>query len=177
MFELSWFHFYCNPNYTNTIMVLISKARTEWCWSIHTFEEQNCYALESSKLQIKVEFTETCPRAAWCPAGLSFQTGMDATLLKYMFLGVWAVTVTPVVFQCGAVSTFFFQLGSNVHCKYSLGRPVVSQCTRDKPVALCTLIQGKDRGNWSFDTVMQISFRHHRITRRLKGFYVDFYSE
>ena len=48
----------------------------------------------------KTEFTETCPLAAWCPAILSFQTGMDATLLNYMCLCVWAGAVPPVVFQC-----------------------------------------------------------------------------
>ena len=34
----------------------------------------------SSKFQVKAEFTETCPLAYWCPAILSFQTGIDATL-------------------------------------------------------------------------------------------------
>ena len=33
LFELNWFHFNCNPRYTKTIMVLISKACTEWYWS------------------------------------------------------------------------------------------------------------------------------------------------
>ena len=48
----------------------------------------NWYPLQNSKLQAKAEFTETCPLADWCPAILSFQTGMDATLLNYMCLGV-----------------------------------------------------------------------------------------
>ena len=69
---------------------------------------------------------------------------------------VWAakVRVSPVASQCGAVSTKFFQLCSSVPCKYSLGGPVVSQCTLDQPVAFqwhssvhctsqCTLAQGK----------------------------------
>ena len=30
--------------------------------------------------QVMAEFTETFPLAYWCPAILSFQTGMDATL-------------------------------------------------------------------------------------------------
>ena len=34
----------------------------------------------SSKLQVKAEYTDTCPLAYGCPAILSFQTGMDATL-------------------------------------------------------------------------------------------------
>ena len=33
LFELNRFHLACNPRYTKTIMVLISKACTEWCWS------------------------------------------------------------------------------------------------------------------------------------------------
>ena len=36
--------------------------------------------LQSSKLQVKAEYTETGPHAYWCSAILSFQTGMDATL-------------------------------------------------------------------------------------------------
>ena len=64
LFGLSWFHFYCNQKYTKTIMVLISKACTDWCWSTHAFVEQNWwYALQSSKLRVKAEFTETCPLA------------------------------------------------------------------------------------------------------------------
>ena len=43
--------------------------------------ELNWYPLQSSKLQVNAEFTETCPLADWCPAILSFQTGMDVTLL------------------------------------------------------------------------------------------------
>ena len=46
------------------------------------FEEQNWYALQSSKLQVRAEFTETCPLAACCLAILSFHSGMDTTLLK-----------------------------------------------------------------------------------------------
>ena len=36
LFELNWFHLTCNRKYTKTIMVLIPKACTEWCWSTHT---------------------------------------------------------------------------------------------------------------------------------------------
>ena len=46
------------------------------------YEEHNWYTLQSSKLRVKAEFAETCPLAAYCPAILSFQTGIDATLLK-----------------------------------------------------------------------------------------------
>ena len=53
-----------------------------------------------------------------------------------------------------AVSTKFFQWCCSVPCKYSLGGPVVSQCTLGQPVAFqwhssvhwtsqCTLAQGK----------------------------------
>ena len=65
VFELNWFHLNCNPKYTKNIMILISNAWTEWCWSTHTFEDQNWYPLQSRKLQFKDEFTETCPLAAW----------------------------------------------------------------------------------------------------------------
>ena len=58
----------------------------------------------SSKLQVKAEFMETCSLADWCPTILSFQTGMDDTLLNYMYLCVCVyvckgVAVHPVVFQ------------------------------------------------------------------------------
>ena len=94
---------------------------------------------------------------------------------------VWAVTVPPVVFQCrlqkleflqwhpsvGRIQLSFssgipvwgcfnyvFQWCSSVPCKYSLGGPVVSQCTLGHAVAFqwhstvhwtsqCTLAQGK----------------------------------
>ena len=36
--------------------------------------------MQSSKLKVKAEFTETGPLAYWCAAILSFKTGMDATL-------------------------------------------------------------------------------------------------
>ena len=42
--------------------------------------EQNWHPLQSSKIQVKAEYTKTCSIAYWCPAILSFQTGMDATL-------------------------------------------------------------------------------------------------
>ena len=118
----------------------------------YAFEEQNWYALQSSKLQVKAEFAETCPLTACCPAILSFQiqTDMGATLRNYMCLGVCVGCCSPssgvpvlaaiarvslVAFQCGTVSTKCFQWCSSVPCNYSLGRPVVSQCTLDQPVA------------------------------------------
>ena len=82
LFELD-VHLTCNPKYTKTIMVLISKACTGWCWSTHVSQEQNWYPLQSSKLQVKAEFTETCPLVRWCPAILLFQTGVNPTLLNY----------------------------------------------------------------------------------------------
>ena len=36
--------------------------------------------MQSSKLQVKAEYTETCPLFYWCPTILSFQTDKDATL-------------------------------------------------------------------------------------------------
>ena len=42
--------------------------------------------------------------------------------------------VSLVAFQCGAVSNKFFQWCSSVPYKYSLGHPVVSQCTLGQPV-------------------------------------------
>ena len=117
LFELSWFHLNCNPKYTKTILVLISKACTEWCWSTHMFEEQNWYALQSGKLQVTAEFTETCSLAACCAAILSFQTGMDATLLNYMCLGV-----------CGMLQSFQWcsNVGCNSHCFSSVGQFQIS---------------------------------------------------
>ena len=35
LFEPNWLHLTCNPKYTKTTMMLISKACTEWCWSTH----------------------------------------------------------------------------------------------------------------------------------------------
>ena len=104
LFELNWFHLNCHPKNTKTIMMLISKVCTEWCWSTHMFQEQNWYSLQSSKLQVNAEFTETCPLADWCPAILSFQTGMDATMLNYMYLGM-----------CGMLQSL--QWCPNVGCK------------------------------------------------------------
>ena len=112
-------------------MVLISNACREWCWSTHTFEEQDWYALESSKLQVKkAEFTETCPLVVFCLVILLFQTGMDTTLPTYICLGPCGWTVIkslqwcssvgcnsqspPVAFQCGAVSTKYFHWCSSV---------------------------------------------------------------
>ena len=104
LFELNWSHLNCHPQYTKNIMMLISKACTEWCWSTHMFKEQDWYPLQSSKLQVKAEFTETCPLAGWFPFILSFQTGMGATLLYYMCLVV-----------CGLLQSL--QWCSRVGCK------------------------------------------------------------
>ena len=87
LLDLCWFHLNCKPKCTNTIMVRITEACTEWCWSIPTFEEQNLYALQRRKTsKKKVEFAETCQFATWCPAILSCQTGMGATLLNSLCL-------------------------------------------------------------------------------------------
>ena len=55
----------------------------------HVFRAE--LVLHSSKLHVKAEFTETCPLADWCPAILSFQTVMDATLLNYICRGVFGL--------------------------------------------------------------------------------------
>ena len=123
-----------------------------------------CWEQNWHPLQVKAEYPETCPLAYGCPAILSFQTGMDATLHAKLYVSgrVWAIIVPPVVFQCRlqkleflqwhhsvgriqlsfssgipvwAVSTKFFQWCSSVYCKYSLGGPMVSQCTLGQPMA------------------------------------------
>ena len=99
LFKLQWCHLNCNHKYTKKIMVLISKACTKWCWSTHTFEEQNWYASQTSKIQVKAEFTETCLLALWCPATLSVQTGTNATRLSYI---VW------VCMGCSSTSSGVF---------------------------------------------------------------------
>ena len=106
LFELNWFHLTCIPKYTKTLMVLISMACTEWCWSTRVCLEQNWYPLQISKLEVKAGFTKTCPIAACCSAILSFQTSMDAILINNMRRGV-----------CGLSQSF--QWCSNVGCKSS----------------------------------------------------------
>ena len=66
-----------HKNYNNAHIQGIHKVMFKY-----TFEEQNWYALESNKPQVKTEFTETGPLAAWCPVIWSLQTGIDATLLN-----------------------------------------------------------------------------------------------
>ena len=99
---LNRFNLSCNPKYTKTMMVLISKACTEWWWSTHMFEEQDWYPLQNSKLQVKAEFSETCPLDVCGPAILSFQTDMDATLLncRRMCLCACACTLCTSACQC-----------------------------------------------------------------------------
>ena len=54
------------------------------------------------------------------------------------------VNVSPVAFQCGAVSNKFLQWYSSAPCKCSLDCPVSSQCTLGQPVAFqYTLAQGE----------------------------------
>ena len=57
MFEVSWFHLHCNPNYTKIVMMLISKACTKWYWNTHTFEEQIWYAPDLIENDIQVQHT------------------------------------------------------------------------------------------------------------------------
>ena len=118
-----------------------NRVCTEWCWSTHTFEEQNWYALESSKLQVKAEFTETCPLGA--PSSCHFKLTwmlLCLTLCAWVCMGCYScssgvpvysaiVSVSPVAFQCGTVSTKFFRVVFQCTLQYSLGRPVIYQCT------------------------------------------------
>ena len=67
-----------------------------------------------------------------------------------------------MAFQCGAFSTRFFQWCCSVPCKYSLGRPVLSQCTLGQPVAFqCTLDQpvytGSGWGMFVFSNEVMVS--------------------
>ena len=55
--------------------------------SMHCVMLKYWYALQGSKLKVKTEFTEICPLVAWCPAILSFQTDMDASLLNSVCSG------------------------------------------------------------------------------------------
>ena len=65
LFELNWFHLTCNPKYTTTMMVLISKSCSEWFWSTHICKEQNWYPLQSSTLQVKTEFAYRDLSTCW----------------------------------------------------------------------------------------------------------------
>ena len=98
-------------------------------------EEQNWHPLQSSKLQVKAEYTEIYPLDYWCPAILSFQTGMDDTLHAKLYASgrpssgvpVYAVKVSPVASQCGVDSTKFLQWHSSVglfQLSFSSGDPV-----------------------------------------------------
>ena len=85
--------------------------------------------MHALQLQVKAEFTETCPLAASCPVILSFQTGMEAILFNYMCLGV-----------CGLLQ--LFQWCSNVGFNsqsLSSGIPVWGSFSSDVPVYPATI--------------------------------------
>ena len=115
-------------NSTDFIWLATPNAqKLEWCSyqrhaqsdvEVLTCVKQNWYPLQSSKLQVKAGYTETGPLAYWCPAILSFQTDMDATLHAWLYVSglVWAVTVPPVVFQCRLQKLEFLQWHSSVGC-------------------------------------------------------------
>ena len=66
------------------------------------------YPLQNSKLQVKAEFTEICPLTARYPTILSFQTGMDATLLNYVCLCVLRILQSlQLCFSVGCNSQSF----------------------------------------------------------------------
>ena len=82
-----------------TIMVLISKACTEWCWTTHMFSQQNWYPLQSSKLQVKPEYSETCPLAFSLGAtarSYRRQDGADAAARFEKFLPARASLRPPI---------------------------------------------------------------------------------
>ena len=137
----------------------------------HVFRAE-LVSIQSSKLQVKAEFTETFPLAEWCFTMLSFQTGMDATLLSYMCRGVcgllqslqWCssvgckIRVSPVASQCGAVSTKFFPVVFQCTLQIIAGSPSCIPVYTGQPVAFqwhssvhrtsqCTLAQGNDTGS------------------------------
>ena len=93
------------------------------------FEEQNWYTLQSSKLQVKAEFTETCPLAACCPTLLSFQIVMDATLLNYMCLDVCVLLQSLQWCSSVGCNSQSFSSGIPVWYKFNKVFPVVFQCT------------------------------------------------
>ena len=71
--------------------------------------------MQSSKLQVKAEFTETCPLACWRPTILSFQNWHECcSAWLYVPGRVWAVTVPPVVSQCRLQKLEFLQWHSSV---------------------------------------------------------------
>ena len=110
LFGLDWFHLTCNAsihkNYNGAHIKGMHRVMLKYS---HVLRTELVSIAESSKPQVKAEFTETCPLADWCPAILSFQTGMNATLLNYMCLCVGAVTVPPVVLQCRLQKLDFLQ--------------------------------------------------------------------
>ena len=124
-------------------MVLISKACTEWCWSTHMCWEQDWYPLQSSKLQVKAEYTDSCPLAYWCSAILSFETRMLLCMLNYMCQGLCGLSVPPVVFQCRLQKLEFLQWHPSVglfQLSFSSGIPVWVCFNQVFPVVFqCTL--------------------------------------
>ena len=141
LFELNWFHLTCNHKYTKTIMVLISKACTVWCWSTHICKEQNGYPLQSSKLQVKGWIYRDLSTCLLVSSHLVIWNWLGCYSAKLYVLGlVWAVSfpsvvfqcrlqklVSPVASQCGAFSTKFRQWHSSVELfqlSFSSGVPV-----------------------------------------------------
>ena len=84
LFELNWIHLTCNPKYTKNYNGAHIKSILRVTLKCSHVLGAEWFPLQSSKLQVKPEFTETCPLADWCPDILSFQTGKDANLLNYM---------------------------------------------------------------------------------------------
>ena len=98
LFKLNGLHLTCNPKYTKSIMVLISKACTDQCWSTTMCQEQNWHPLQSSKLQIKAEYTETFHLLTGVPPSCHFELAwMLLYMLNYMCWGVCELSKSTVV--------------------------------------------------------------------------------
>ena len=150
------------------------------------FEKQNWHALQSSNLQVEAAFTDASQLAvppschfklAWTlfcftkcacvspppPPPTHTHTPTPHThttpptvVVQCMLQWSSSSGITPVAFQCGTVSN---KSPSSVPCNYSLGRPMVFQCTLGQPVTIqwhssvhwasqCTLAQGKGSHSW-----------------------------
>ena len=106
-------------------MVLTSKACTVWCWSTHTFEEQNWYPLQDSKLQVEADFTEMCPlvvpsschfKLAWLTVCASVCGCVCVCAYVCVCVGVGGCYRPPSSVPCSSVScnTQFLQWHSSV---------------------------------------------------------------
>ena len=150
---------------------------------IHRVMLKYSHVLRADLVSIAEQYT---PSKAWIYRDRSTCLLVSRHLVISNWYGCYSACLTVCVGDCvgcqspssgipvWAVSTKFFQWCSSVPCKYSLGRPVVSQCTLCQPVAFqwhsrvhwtsqCTLAEGKgdlylqmDQQAWS----MRIRYEH-----------------